>query len=247
MAALKRYGAIVGKRPEYTLPLTEVERASSAQLRTAQEQVVEANQGVNLPPIPERQNIPPGNNGAAESAARPADDQATARPEQAGGLEVQAPLPPLPVAAANIGNAQGEAANANGEANDNIVQPGYFVHNDIMDEGVRLVAKFQHGTVTEDQIAGPGTRSGRGKVKVLLFARCPLGGHFATGASDGTCRIWEDVDDQDVETLDSRLSKNSYEWIGDTGTSSKERRRSGTCDLSYSLCARSGNAQTLLL
>jgi hypothetical protein len=233
---------VVGKRPEYTLPLTQEEKASNVvDLRTEQEHSNETNQAVNLPPIPERQDQPAEND--SELPAAPLPNPPPAPPAEAAELAPPAPPPlpaseaslpdqaplaplPLPVAAGDgAAEAQGDGANQEGNDNNNILQPGIFVQNDTMDEGVKLVSKFQHGTVAEEQQMG--TRSGRGKVKVLLFARCPIGGHFATGASDGTCRIWEDIDDPDVETVDERFCNSPYDWLGDGG-SSKERRRSGT-------------------
>lgn len=237
---------MLGKRPEYTLPLSEEERASNAERRTVQEQGDDTNDAVNLPPLPERQAEPENNSGMP--APLPAEEAPAPMPHQG-------PLPPLPPPAPADGDAsvaaggeraeepaQGANGNENGNINQNIVQPGYFVQNDIMDEGVRLVGKFQHGTITDEQIAGPGTRSGRGKVKVLLFARCPLGGHFATGASDGNCRIWEDLDDPDVETVDARYCKSSFDWMGDV-VASKERRRSGE----FVPCQRLSNWCTIFI
>jgi hypothetical protein len=79
------------------------------------------------------------------------------------------------------------------------------VANDIIDEGVKLLAKYQHGA-TGPNIAGPGTRARRNAVNVICVARCPYGGHFTTGSDDGICRVWEDSDENGVEIIDQRFA-----------------------------------------
>ena len=78
-------------------------------------------------------------------------------------------------------------------------------------------------------MAGPGTRSRRAAVKVHSLALCPLGGHFATGATDGICRIWEKIEDGDVELVDSRTTKSAFDWSGEGSapTDEAQKRRSG--------------------
>lgn len=178
-AALKRYGSHIGKRLEYTLPLSESEKRtlndeSEAQRPPSEENIV--NGLVMLPPLP-----PP----EAENNAPVADPAANVA------------LPQAPVVPNNAGD------NANEAAGENNANPGAFVANDIMDEGIRLVAKLQHGDVVIQE-TGPGTRSRRKLVKVICVARCPIGGHFATGSDDGICRVWEDEDDERLALIDSR-------------------------------------------
>lgn len=85
---------------------------------------------------------------------------------------------------------------------------GDFVANNLIDAGVTLLAQLHHGgNVEEIGLTGPVTRTGHGKpVKVMCIARCPVGGHFATGSDDGLGRVWADDDDWQVGTLDE-LSK----------------------------------------
>ena len=40
----------------------------------------------------------------------------------------------------------------------------------------------------------------------MCLARCPLGGHFATGSDDGLGRVWADDDDERINTLDRERS-----------------------------------------
>lgn len=92
------------------------------------------------------------------------------------------PLPPLPMA---------PGADANGllniqQVDQQIDLSGNFVANNRIDEGVKLVSKLRHGSLPEAGEAGlPGTRSRLSSVKVICVARCPKGGHFATGSDDG--------------------------------------------------------------
>ena len=81
---------------------------------------------------------------------------------------------------------------------------GDFVANNSIDAGVTLLAQLHHGANVEDNgTPGPVTRTGHGKpVKVMCIARCPVGGHFATGSDDGLGRVWADDDDWQVGALD---------------------------------------------
>ena len=80
---------------------------------------------------------------------------------------------------------------------------GPFAANDHLDDGVEIVEKYEHGALGANLQLGPGTRSRRTAVKVICVARCPNGGHFATGCDDGTCRIWADSDDTGLPKIDN--------------------------------------------
>jgi len=82
---------------------------------------------------------------------------------------------------------------------------GEFQANNRIDKGVELVAQLQHGAVLreDDRL----TRTSGKPVKVMCIARCPLGGHFATGSDDGHGRVWADDDDWQVENLDNEFSE----------------------------------------
>lgn len=152
-----------------------------------------------------------------------------------GALPDQAPLQPLPQPPSAANNAAGDGvapANQQIIADDAAAHDGTFVANDNIDEGVKLLAKFQHGVSSEDRSAapGPGTRS-RKAVRVICVSRCPLGGHFATGADDGICRLWEDSEDVDVEIVDSRSCNAAFAWMGGKDASRDiARRRSCACN-----------------
>jgi hypothetical protein len=161
-----------------------------------------------LPPLPAREragvpaaaNVPPVDPAANIALPLPAANVALplpAAPINAANPAVAAAAPPDAVAAAAAAALNGGANN-----NNNIVA-GMFVANDALDEGVRIVAKLQHGEVIQEN-NGPGTRARRKKVNVICIARCPLGGHFATGSDDGLCRVWEDADDRRVAMVDHR-------------------------------------------
>jgi hypothetical protein len=94
-----------------------------------------------------------------------------------------------------------------GNLNDERGNPGDFVANDEIDEGVTLLARMQHGDVVHESHQGVGTRARRKAVKVMCIARCPVGGHFATGSDDGLGRIWADSDDLRVENTDNKMNK----------------------------------------
>ena len=182
-AALKRYAAHISKRIEYTLPLSDVEKRTLSNQSDAERPPLEENgvRQIMLPPLPPRE----GENDA--HAADPA---------------VNVALPAAPDAPNIIDE---DAAEALVENNDN---PGAFVANDILDEGIRLVARLQHGEMIQE--SGPGTRSRRKQVKVICVARCPRGGTFATGSDDGQCRVWEDEDDERLALIDNRGMETSY-------------------------------------
>jgi hypothetical protein len=194
-ACLKRYGGVIGTRPEYLRREQQSERSTE----------LHDNAGAAVPllPLPFPQN--PVEGGEAVS------------PEQQQALAIPIPpLPPLPAGVAGAAPAAGgraslavaAAAAANGrnlairQNEQNGVDPGSFVANDKMDEGVKLVAKLQHGAPLDERAVGPGTRARRQAVKVICVARCPHGGHFATGSDDGICRVWQDDDDPAVEATD---------------------------------------------
>ena len=84
---------------------------------------------------------------------------------------------------------------------------GVFVANNRIDEGVTLIAQMQHGALFEDNgLQGRMTHTVNKAVKVMCLARCPVGGHFATGSDDGVGHVWADDDDWHVERLDHELS-----------------------------------------
>lgn len=200
-ATLKRYGAIIGKRAEYRLHLTEKEKKADKEQVESQHPAHAASGPVNiLPPLPVRGN---------EAAAPP---PAAAVAVAAENIEPPAlVVPPLPDAVPPLPGPESAQANA---ANENIA-PGQFVANDIIDEGVKLVAKYQHGA-TGPNMAGPGTRARRGAVNVICVARCPYGGHFTTGSDDGICRVWEDSDENGVAIIDQRFSGVSNDFPAST-------------------------------
>ncbi len=175
-AALKRYAVHIGQRLEYTLPLTDSEKLELSDKSEAEHTPCEES-FVNVQPL-----LPPLPLRDGEHIALAADPA------------VNVALPPN-----NVDEAAAEPPVGN---NDN---PGAFVANDILDEGVRLVSRLQHGEMAHE--SGPGTRSRRKLVKVICVARCPLGGTFATGSDDGLCRVWEDEDDERLALIDNRGSK----------------------------------------
>lgn len=124
----------------------------------------------------------------------------------------QIPLPPLPPNLSRQGQEVPDFLDVRDDGNqgrrsqdDDELRPGRFVENDILDRGVKLLAKLQHGAGFEERASVPGTRSRRAAVKVICVARCPYGGHFATGSDDGICRVWKDEDDFQVEDIDAFL------------------------------------------
>jgi WD40 repeat protein len=101
---------------------------------------------------------------------------------------------------------------------------GRFISNSRIDEGVVLIAKLQHGASVDERAQVPGTRSRRSAVKVICVARCPYGGHFATGSDDGICRIWKDDDDEQVERVDHYLNERQGDTLPSRHTFRKSRR-----------------------
>ena len=177
-AALKRYSDVVGSRTDYILP--------------NEEEINEENESAELdsemlPPVP----MPQPNQASPGANDVPMQDRHAAAPE----------LPP------NEGLIQ-EVNNPNEINNNNDrVNLGDFIANDAIDEGVTLIAKMQHGEAFHENQQGVGTRTRRKAVKVMCIARCPIGGHFATGSDDGLGRIWADSDDKRVENLDLKSSE----------------------------------------
>lgn len=177
-AALKRYGSLVGKRPEYRR--SKGTSASAANNHTASLPADSSNVPV-VPPLP-----PPPNEPLIQQPV-PVD----------GGVDVAlpvAPLPPLPPGNVIIA-AQNETAN----------DAGQFIANDAIDEGVQLLSKLDHGP-DQVELNATGTRNRRSTVKVICVTRSPLGHQFATGSDDGVCRIWEDEGDDYVKKIDSLSS-----------------------------------------
>jgi hypothetical protein len=184
---LKRYGNMIGKRPEYHLQLNGKDLSlsdDSESIRTTWSEP-HADEAVPVPPLPVREN-------AGSIDAVPAVH------------EPPIPLPPLPPPAAEVANL---AANGNAENADEAA--GRFIANDVIDEGVKLVSKLQHGATLDERLGGPGTRTRRSAVKVICIARCPYGGHFATGSDDGICRLWQEEDNAVVESVDAHFERKS--------------------------------------
>jgi WD40 repeat protein len=129
-----------------------------------------------------------GESSATAAIPIPEGDGLGNAPELAGPV-----LPPLPQPAGLVPQ-QGNADN---------VGDGQFIANDLIDVGVKLVSKLQHGASVDERLGGPGTRARRSAVSVICVARCPSGGHFATGSDDGICRVWQDDDCSAVEKIDS--------------------------------------------
>lgn len=185
---------MIGKRPEYHCREQRSERATEVNGESGT---------VALLPLPLR--LDSGEDGEAASVEQqqalaiplpPLPPSVAAAAPIAGGHA----LPPVAVAAAAAANGQNQANRQNG------VDPGSFVANDKLDEGVKLLAKLQHGAPLDERAGGPGTRARRAAVKVICVARCPHGGHFATGSDDGICRVWQDDDDPAVEATDKLRS-----------------------------------------
>lgn len=181
-ACLRRYGKYIGKRAEYKLEQT----GTAVEDQFPPSVGAESSSGTIDPPsLP----LSPG-----EGSQVPAG-------ETEASVSVPLPLPPLPPGANGAPLIVEPAAQpeANGE-------PGQFVANDLIDEGVKLLEKLRHGVSIEEQMAGPGTRARRAPVRVICVARCPHGGHFATGSDDGICRVWRDDEDRRVQSVDNKVS-----------------------------------------
>jgi len=141
---------------------------------------IDTNNILPLPPIPIRQ-IHPANHGNNSNNNHAHGNILPPIPVAQPPIPQQQPPPPLPVPQFRE------------------FQPAVPIDgNDesILDEGVRLVAKLNHGPQDEDNEGMPfiETRSQRRKLKVVCLSRNPLGGQFATGCEDGVGRIWSDVD-----------------------------------------------------
>ena len=165
----------------------------------------------------------------------PDDDGIVVPPLPAGIIVPPLPagiiVPPLPAAVPPLG----QGADGGNQVNQNAgpggqdaeTAPGQFVFNDLIDEGVKLLSKYQHGSIQEEH-HGPGTRSRRGAINVICVARCPLGKQFVTGSDDAICRVWEDFDDSSVEIIDGRLNNNNSNKMNlDTFLKSARPSRSG--------------------
>ena len=156
-----------------------------------------------------------GNQAPVSSTNVMSEEERRANIEQNNGIFV----PPLPA-----GAEFGIGADAN-----NASSSGTFVANSEIDEGVTLLSRLQHGDLPDDQMQGAGTRARRKKVKVICLARCPLGGHFATGSDDGIGRIWYDGANDVIETLDKQNNgKNGCHIEDITMTTSIQRTRSSS-------------------
>ncbi|KAL3920258.1 MAG: hypothetical protein SGILL_003351, partial [Bacillariaceae sp.] len=211
-ACLKRYGKFIGRRDEYKLSLSDEEQETrESRGSTHHETTVQLDSNF-LPPLPQR----------GENAASHGSDVV----ESVQPAPIPPPVPPLPAPENETQNSNGEGAghnmavpplpgarsqleagqNVNNEHEQVEAAPGDFVTNDLIDEGVKLVSKYQHGNSREVDQQGPGTRSRRAAVNVICVARCPLGNQFATGSDDGIVRVWQDFDDNAVAIVDRRLS-----------------------------------------
>lgn len=225
---MKRYGAFVGKRPEYTLKLTTEEKELSSKRRNEVQQAVASEGNVAAPPLPERETQPDNN-----AEAPPLPEQAPLPPLPPAAAAAAGVVPVIPLPGAEPGNEQPEVDMADAEA----AASGVFIPNDALDEGVQVVDTFLHGTAVEERMAGPGTRSRRAAVKVHSLALCPVGGHFATGATDGICRIWEDIEDGDVDLVDNRACKLAYDWPGGP-IPQKEAPKRRSCESANLICTQ---------
>ncbi len=137
-ACLQRYGSSVGKRPEYRLKLVDDEKSRLQALEgsTASTEYVDAT----LPAIPARLSLPVPMDRLAGDLGNASQNGPSV--EDVLGVVV----PPLPEAVPPLpgdpvsGNAAGnDPSNGEGE----IAQPGQFVANDEIDEGVKLLRKFR--------------------------------------------------------------------------------------------------------
>lgn len=234
---MKRYGAVVGKRQEYRLRLTASEKKEQTERRT--EGLTQNNPETLLPPLPIREGEaalppvpplppPPAAMPGAASAQQLSPGAGTSSPGRVIVPPLPPAVPPLPGAGAEPGAAQNEGENNNA--------PGQFVFNDKIDEGVKLLSKFKHG-VTGDDMTGPGTRARRAAVNVICVARCPLGGHFATGSDDGICRVWEDSEENGVALVDQRFGGDFFPH-GDAKNSTRKTRSSYSGELARAILSR---------
>ncbi|KAL7463577.1 hypothetical protein ACHAXS_003932, partial [Conticribra weissflogii] len=205
-AALNRYGSLVSNRVDYRLPKTR-KKNSNKDLMAPQQGTVHT-KGIDAPnmvsaPI-EPQSDEQGSSGAGSYIVSNPQPCPPSNIEQNEGFNVV--VPPLPPGAEAFGGA------ANQEADINIINranPGDFVANDEIDEGVELLAQLQHGDFAANVQQGVNTRGRRKAVKVMCITRCPVGGHFATGSDDGLGRIWADDDDSRVENIDADMTEST--------------------------------------
>ncbi len=201
-AALKRC-ATIRERDDFNSPIFQ-DSVKETNLENGETEGNESGSDVMLPPIPARIE---GQDGGSdqESVAVVLEQNA----QDNGGIFI----PPLPAGAEN-----GVGAEVNGvqDANAGPV-PGAFVANNEIDEGVVLLSRLLHGDV-DMPLQGAGTRSRTKKVKVICLARCPIGGHFATGSDDGIGRIWLDEDDIKINKLDEAFLDEDWdaECVGPT-------------------------------
>lgn len=178
---------MIGKRPEYHLLLNckDISMSDdSDSSRIILSNQLSSDEAISVPPLPVRENNSEGSVIAL-----------------AASLVPPIPPPPLPPPA-GLAN---QGANGNAVIADEVA--GRFVANDVVDEGVKLVSKMQHGAALDERLGGPGTRARRSAVKVICVARCPYGGHFATGSDDGICRIWQEEDNSVVERVDAHFER----------------------------------------
>lgn len=206
-ACLKRYGNMIGKRPEYQLKINGKSIENETQLDLESTRIINDSTVV-LPPIPTREENT-GDSSILSSSERQQGQRSVPLPP----LLPAVPLPPLPNPDNNIQN------NPDNDNDEN--QPGRFIANDMLDEGVKLISSLQHGASLDERALAPGTRTRRAAVKVICVARCPYGGHFATGSDDGICRVWKDEDDPIVDRIDAELSRRQLSNIYVRQTTSK--------------------------
>ncbi|KAL7551928.1 hypothetical protein ACHAWF_015148 [Thalassiosira exigua] len=116
--------------------------------------------------------------------------------------------------AVNPPNAADDSGARNNLAGIGLDGYGDFVFNNRIDKGVSVIAQFQHGSPQEDHaLQGRVTRTTGKPIRVMCIARCPVGGHFATGTDDGLGHVWADDDDWIVEFRDRESSK--FELVDD--------------------------------
>lgn len=206
-ACLKRYGANVGKRPEYRLKLTDAEKRGLAHSRDKETSSNNDQNGTPLPvpALPVRDAVPTGPAVASAPGDVTNNGGELSQNHNDGSANVLV-VPPLPVAVPPLPGDVVPNNGRNAHGQNEIAPPGQFVANDEMDEGVKLLSKFKHGA-TGPNVVGPGTRSRRAAVNVICIARCPLGMYFATGSDDGICRVFEDDEDPGVAIVDGRADK----------------------------------------
>jgi len=200
-AALTRYGNIISKRSDYRLPQTRKHNPAPQQGSLKTTVIDDAEMA--LDPI-EKQSDEQGRSGAGSNLVSNRFPNLPSNIDEHEGINVA--VPPLPPGAEGFGGV------ANQEADPNVINranPGDFVANDEIDEGVELLAQLQHGDFAANIQQGVNTRGRRKAVKVMCITRCPVGGHFATGSDDGLGRIWADDDDTRVESIDADLREST--------------------------------------